>query len=142
MGFLVLSMLCTGLALGPLLGPPRVRVVASVSAERPVIDRRVAVDIVHTATPDFLLYAREAGRMLKMLFPDVDVNQICIPVQQGAASAFKIVVDELPVYTKRSDASGVALKMSTLSAAVKSARRRRSRLSGSSLAAEPLGDSG
>lgn len=64
--------------------------------------------------------------MIRMMFVDVDVQSLPLPVQQGTSStSFKILVDDSQVMSKRSDASGVALKMSALTSAVNVARRRR-----------------
>lgn len=62
--------------------------------------------------------------MLRERFSDVSVQLVALPVQQGSTS-FKVLVDDTQVVTKRSDASGVALKLSALTSAVESARRRR-----------------
>jgi hypothetical protein len=123
------------LSLSALLSPrsqPRVgrafRVFSSAEAAvAPPIGRTVDLEIVHTATPDFILYAREAERVLKESFSsgEVSIRVQQLPVQQGSPTSFRILCDDHPVVTKRSDASGVALKMSAISAAITNARRRR-----------------
>lgn len=86
----------------------------------------VRVEIVHTASPEFGVYAREAARVIKRKYPDVVIDRVAVQAQQGdAKGSFRILVDEFPVVTKRNDASGVALKWSTIDNVVKAARRRR-----------------
>ncbi|KAG8466576.1 hypothetical protein KFE25_007955 [Diacronema lutheri] len=125
---LVLHLLCTSLS----LGSPRVgRAFRVFSTEvradtQPARADAVQIDVVYTAVPDFVIMAREAVRMLKERFTDVNVASIAMPTMQGSSiTSFKILVDDAQVVSKRADASGVALKMSALSAAVGAARRRR-----------------
>jgi hypothetical protein len=47
------------------------------------------------------------------------------PQQGDAKGSFRVLVDDFPVVTKRSDASGVEWKWSTFDNVIKAARRRR-----------------
>lgn len=98
---------------------------SSDAATAPAVDS-VRVEIVHTASAEFGIYAREAARVIKRKYPDVLIDRVAVQAQQGdAKGSFRVLVDEFPVVTKRSDASGVALKWSTIDNVIKAARRRR-----------------
>jgi hypothetical protein len=103
-----------------------VRVFSSSDAAAAGAAESISVEIVHTASPEFGIYAREAARVIKKKYPDVVIDRVAVQAQQGdAKGSFRVFIDDFPVVTKRSDASGVALKWSTIDNVIKAARRRR-----------------
>jgi len=98
--------------------------------------RRVQVDLIYSKHSENLLYAEEASRVLKRMFPDVILVKMETPAD--SQPLFRIIVDSVVVAYRRPEASGVALKMSTLASVIQHARAQRR--PGTVYAPEPAAD--
>ncbi|KAG5184712.1 hypothetical protein JKP88DRAFT_237417 [Tribonema minus] len=88
--------------------------------------KRVTVTIQYAGFAGYKLYCDATERLIKEHFPDVIINRVVLPVVgPRSEGTFDILVDDLPVYSKRRDRSSVYLQLEVLRDAVRKKRKER-----------------